>query len=430
MNYKETCDYLFCQTANFEHQGQTGYKASLDNMLKIDQHYGHPHRNFRCIHVTGTNGKGSVSHSLAAVLQAYGYKVGLYTSPHVLNFNERIRINGKPISEDYVVSFVEEGRNSFEAIGCTFFEIATAMAFKYFSDEHIDMAVVEVGLGGRLDSTNIITPILSVITNVSLEHTQILGKTIGQIAFEKGGIIKEGIPVVIGEATSESRPVFESLAQQRHAPIRFAEDEQEILSATLMDNGSGISYETLNWGTFQGVLYGTYQIRNTRTILSAINEMVELGIIERQLATISEAFLHVSDLTGLMARWQIVGTAPTVICDIGHNTAAWEQLGKQLAALKGGKLHIIFGMVSDKDVSGVLALAPKNATYYFTQPTTHRALPVTSLKEAAQRSGLSGECYATVAEAFAAAQKTALKNDYIFVGGSNYVVSDFLKTRV
>lgn len=430
MTYQETCEWLFCKTANFEHQGQTGYKASLDNMLRLDDHYGHPHRDFKCIHVTGTNGKGSVSHTLAAILQSGGYKVGLYTSPHVLDFSERIRINGAPINQDYVVRFVEEGRKLFETIGCTFFEIATAMAFKYFSDEQIDIAVVEVGLGGRLDSTNIITPVLSVITNVSLEHTQILGKTVEQIAFEKGGIIKDGVPVVIGETSPESRHVFESLAQQRHAPIRFAEDEQEMLSATLMADSSVISYETANWGTFNGELYGNYQIKNTHTILCAADVLVGLGIVKRQKKVVKEAFAHVSELTGLMARWQTVSTSPTVICDIGHNIAAWENLGKQLAALKGGKLHIVFGMVSDKDVNGVLALAPKNATYYFTQPSTHRALPVERLQEAASLSGLSGVCYETVEEAFAAAQKAARKSDFIFVGGSNYVVADFLKKGV
>ncbi len=430
MTYQETCEWLFCKTANFEHQGQAGYKASLDNMLQLDDHYGHPHRDFKCIHVTGTNGKGSVSHTLAAILQSGGYKVGLYTSPHVLDFSERIRINGTPINQDYVVRFVEEGRKQFEIIGCTFFEIATAMAFKYFSDEQIDIAVVEVGLGGRLDSTNIITPVLSVITNVSLEHTQILGKTVEQIAFEKGGIIKDGVPVVIGETSPESRHVFESLAQQRHAPIRFAEDEQEIRSATLMADSSVISYKTAHWGTFIGELYGNYQIKNTRTILCAADVLVGLGIVKRQKKVVKEAFAHVSELTGLMARWQTVSTSPTVICDIGHNIAAWENLGKQLAALKGGKLHIVFGMVSDKDVNGVLALAPKNATYYFTQPSTHRALPVERLQEAASLSGLTGDCYETVEEAFAAAQKAARKSDFIFVGGSNYVVADFLKKGV
>ena len=430
MTYQETCEWLFCKTANFEHQGQMGYKASLDNMLRLDDHYDHPHRDFKCIHVTGTNGKGSVSHTLAAILQSGGYKVGLYTSPHVLDFSERIRINGAPINQDYVVRFVEEGRKQFETIGCTFFEIATAMAFKYFSDEQIDIAVVEVGLGGRLDSTNIITPVLSVITNVSLEHTQILGKTVEQIAFEKGGIIKDGVPVVIGETSPESRHVFESLAQQRHAPIRFAEDEQEMLSATLMADSSVISYETAHWGTFNGELHGNYQIKNTRTILCAADVLVGLGIVKRQKKVVKEAFAHVSELTGLMARWQTVSTSPTVICDIGHNIAAWENLGKQLAALKGGKLHIVFGMVSDKDVNGVLALAPKNATYYFTQPSTHRALPVERLQEAASLSGLSGDCYETVEEAFAAAQEAARKSDFIFVGGSNYVVADFLKKGV
>lgn len=430
MNYAETCDYMFCQTANFEHQGNTGYKPGLDSMLRLDDLYGHPHRSYRCIHVTGTNGKGSVSHTLAAVLQKCGYKVGLYTSPHLLDFSERIRIDGRPIDKDYVVRFVEEGRKHFDAIGSTFFEIATAMALKYFSEEHVDIAVIEVGLGGRLDSTNIIRPVLSVITNVSLEHTQILGNTVGEIAFEKGGIIKDHTPVVIGEASAEARTVFESLAREHHAPIRFADDEQEVTAAATTPDGCAISYETVHWGAFTGQLTGDYQIRNTRTILCAVDELARQGIVSRQTACVGEAFASVGSLTGLMARWQKVADAPTVICDIGHNTAAWQNLGRQLQALKGGRLHIVFGMVGDKDYNSVLALAPKTATYYFTQPSTHRALPVAKLTEAARRLGLAGQSYTTVSEAFEAAKKAAAKSDFIFVGGSNYVVADFMKIGV
>ena len=438
MNYEETCEWLFCKTANFEHQGQTGYKASLDNMLKLDEHYGHPHRKFKCIHIAGTNGKGSVSHTLAAILQVCGYKVGLYTSPHLVNFNERIRVNGQPVSEEYVKEFVEEGKNFFESLSNTFFEIATAMAFKYFSDSDVDIAVIEVGLGGRLDSTNIITPILSVITNVGLDHTQILGASVEQIAMEKAGIIKNGIPVVIGETLPETRPIFEALAQENHSPVTYAEEDDEVISAEQMSDGSGIYYKTAHLGEFKGQLCGTYQIRNTRTILCAAKALAKMGylceptaqqtwiIIQKE---VKDAFLHVTEMTGLKGRWQTMRTSPTVICDIGHNPAAWEYLSKQLNALEGGQLHIVFGLVSDKDVYGIMSLMPKNAIYYFTKPGTSRALPEQSLQIFGQQFGLAGECYATVKEAYHTAIRAAENNDFIFVGGSNYVVAEFLKTR-
>jgi dihydrofolate synthase/folylpolyglutamate synthase len=438
MTYEETCDWLFNQTANYESQGQGGYKASLDNMLKLDEHYGNPHKSFRCIHIGGTNGKGSVSHTIASILQICGYKVGLYTSPHLLDFSERIRVNGQPIKQEYVSQFVEEGKDFFEQLGNTFFEIATEMAFCYFKDCDIDIAVVEVGLGGRLDSTNIITPILSVITNVSLDHTRILGSSVEQIAVEKGGIIKDTIPVVIGEASAEIRPIFDALAQQCDAPIIYAEDNEEILSAEILKDGSGIYYETAHAGMFKGQLGGDYQIKNTRTIISALKELMNQGyLIEPESANakiavqkeISEAFLHVSEITGLQGRWQIIRTSPTVICDIGHNVAAWEQLNKQLETVECNHLHIIFGMVDDKDVYGVMSLLPKKATYYFTKPSTKRGLPEQSVQVFGQQFGLNGESYPTVAEAYSAAMRAAENNDIIFVGGSNYVVADFLNTR-
>lgn len=439
MTYEETCDWLFHQIANFESQGQSGYKASLDNMLKLDEHYGSPHKSFRSIHIAGTNGKGSVSHTIAAMLQTCGYRVGLYTSPHLIDFSERIRINGQLIKEEYVTTFVDEGKQLFEQLGNTFFEIATEMAFCYFKDNDIDIAVVEVGLGGRLDSTNIITPVLSVITNVSLDHTQLLGSSVEQIAMEKGGIIKDTIPVVIGEASAEVRPVFEALAQQCDAPIIYAEDNNEIVSAEMMADGSGIFYKTEHVGSFKGELCGSYQVKNTHTILTALGELMNQGYLcipstdDVQIAIqkeISSAFLHVCEITGLQGRWQTVRTTPTVICDIGHNVAAWERISQQLNSLECQHLHIVFGMVEDKDVYGVMSLLPKNATYYFTKPSTKRGLNEQSLLVFGQQFGLAGECYPNVEDAYSAAIRTAEKKDIIFIGGSNYVVSDFLKTRV
>ena len=439
MTYEETCEYLFHQTANYESQGQNGYKPGLDNMMRLDEHYKKPHRNFKSIHIAGTNGKGSVSHTLSAMLQVCGYKVGLYTSPHLLDFSERIRINGQPISEDYVTNFVEDGKELFDSIGATFFEIATAMAFKYFSDNDIDIAVVEVGLGGRLDSTNIITPIVSIITNVSLDHTKILGDSVEQIAIEKGGIIKDTIPVVIGEASPEIRPIFEELAKMCDAPIYYAEDNDEIISGEFLPVDSSIYYKTRHLGEFKGQLCGLYQIANTRTIITTFKELEKQGylsspinpdtviVVQRE---ISEAFLNVCEITGLRGRWQTVRTSPTVVCDIGHNVGAWQYLSKQLSSVNCSQMHIVFGMVDDKDIYGVLALLPKQATYYFTKANTNRALSEQSVQIFAQQFDLIGESYPTVEEAYSAALKAADSKDFIFVGGSNYVVADFLKIVV
>ena len=437
MNYQETCDYLFSQTANFEQQGASGYKPGLDTSMALDEHYGHPHEHFRSIHVAGTNGKGSVSHLMAAQLQGCGYSVGLYTSPHIIDFSERIRVNGKPISEEYVVAFVEEGRDFFEQQKATFFEIATAMAFKYFKDMDVDIAIVEVGLGGRLDSTNIITPILSVITNVSLDHTQLLGDSVEQIAMEKGGIIKRGVPVVIGETTPETRMVFDALAQEANAPIIFAEDEQEIVSWRLTPDGY-MHYTAKHLGEFDCELTGDYQPRNMNTVVVALHKVVDLGYMcdciepenNRKIqGEMNRAFRNVVKSTGLQGRWQTVRRNPTVVCDTGHNPGAWEYLSRQLAAVKCRKLRIIFGMMEDKDVYSVMSLLPKDATYFFTKGSTKRALPETSLKVFAEQFGLKGDCYPTVEQAYKAAMDRASSEDFIFIGGSNYVVADFMKTR-
>ncbi len=438
MNYKEVTEYLFEQTPNYEKQGQSGYKEGLGNTDVLDEHFGHPHRNFKSIHIAGTNGKGSCSHTLAAHLQTCGYKVGLYTSPHLLDFRERIRINGMPVSENYVVEFVTKNKELFDSLHASFFEITTAMAFKYFSDREIDIAVVEVGLGGRLDCTNVITPLVSVITNISLDHTEMLGNSLEQIAMEKGGIIKPGVPVVIGEATPETRMVFDSLAKDAGAPIVYAEDEQEIISSTPRSNG-GFHYVTNHLGEIDGELGGIYQPKNTNTVLNVLKVLMRKGYLchcetEETLRKVNHE-LNVSlgkvcKLTGLMGRWQTIQTAPLVVCDTGHNVGGWQYLSKQLANIECDHMHIVFGMMEDKDVYGVLELMPKTATYYFTKPQSKRAMSEQSLQVFAHQIGLQGNAYPTVKEAIAAAMKQARANDFVFVGGSNYVVAEFLRTRI
>ena len=435
MNYEETCQYLFSQLPMFEKQGASGYKEGLENSLALDCHFGNPHRHFRTIHVAGTNGKGSCSHTLAAVLQSYGYKVGLYTSPHLADFRERIRVNGRPVTKKFVMDFVKNEQAFFEPLHPTFFELATAMAFKYFSEKKVDIAVVEVGLGGRLDCTNIITPLLSVITNISFDHTQFLGNTLALIAAEKAGIIKPGIPVVIGEANEETRPVFKTKAQEAGAPILFAEDEPEVLSAKPVAHGR-LCYKTRHDGKIVGELGGLYQAKNTNTILCAIHELERLGCLGKAdkpsdsrkcRQAVLKGFEQVCELTGLQGRWQTVSTKPLVICDTGHNLGGWQYLSEQLKSIKCQKMHIVFGMVDDKDVDHVMALLPPHATYYFTKANNHRAIPEDALLQKGKANGLKGKAFRTVSEAYHAAIEAAKKDDFVFVGGSSYVVADFLK---
>lgn len=437
MNYQETLDYLFNQTPSFEHQGVSGYKEGLENTIKLDEHFNHPHEHFRSIHIAGTNGKGSVANLIAAELQVCGYRVGLYTSPHVVDFRERIRVNGIPVPEEYVEKFVETNKEFFDSLNPTFFELTTAMAFKYFKDTNVDIAVVEVGLGGRLDCTNIITPILSIITNISLDHTQLLGASVEQIAMEKGGIIKRGIPVIIGEATPETRMVFDALAAEANAPIVYAEDEQEIESYEEKDGY--IYYKCKHLADFSCELCGSFQPKNMNTVVTAMHKMVDIGYLAdvstgeenaKIASEMNQAFRNVTKLTGLTARWQVVRKNPTVICDTGHNPGAWQYLGPQLEALNCRELRIVFGIVEDKDIYGVMALLPKNATYFFTKGSTKRAFSEASLKVFGEQFGLKGESYPTVDAAYRAAMQGATSEDVIFVGGSTYVVSDFLKSRI
>lgn len=424
MNYLETVNYLFNIAPVFEHIGASAYKEGLDNTYLLDEHFGHPHRKFKSIHIAGTNGKGSCSHTLAAILQNDGYKVGLYTSPHIMDFRERIKINGECISKEYVIEFVNQEKSLFEKIHPSFFEVTTALAFKYFAEQHVDYAIIEVGLGGRLDCTNIITPILSIITNISFDHTNFLGNTLEKIAKEKAGIIKPNIPVIIGETTNETKPVFKTCAESMNAEIIYADENDEIISFTMNEDG-GITYNTRSFGIIQGELGGLYQKKNTNTILHAVRFLYNQHIIKNT-GSINNGFYNVCRLTGLIGRWQKIGSNPSVICDTGHNVGGWTYISRQLQLQKYNKLHIVFGMVNDKDVDGVMCLLPKNAHYYFTKPQSKRAIPEKDIQRKAMTHGLAGDCYNDVPSAYTAAKKMATPDDMIFIGGSSYIVSDLL----
>lgn len=416
MNYQETIEYLFNSTPVFEKIGAKAYKPGLQTTFALDEHFGHPHQKYKTIHIAGTNGKGSSSHTLAAILQSQGYKVGLYTSPHLVDFRERIRVNGECVPEQYVIDFVEENRAFFEPLHPSFFELTTAMALKYFAEQKVDYAVIEVGLGGRLDCTNIITPILSIITNISFDHTQFLGNTLAEIAGEKAGIIKPGVPVVIGEYLPETRTVFEKKAKSENAPILFAQD----FDADHLESSENCDVDM--------ELKGSYQERNKKTILTALHILRQKLAISDE--AIREGFAHVCELTGLRGRWEKLNDAPLTICDTGHNLAGWNYLAPQINSVKAETKHIVFGMVDDKDVAHVLQLLKEKmenrVKYYWTQPSTKRAIPVEELSELALKLGLHGETYLSVKKAYNAALKNAEKDDFVFVGGSSYVVADLL----
>lgn len=426
MTYQETLTYLYNSAPLFQHVGKAAYKEGLENTLALDEYFGHPHRKFRTIHVAGTNGKGSCSHTLAAILQSAGYRVGLYTSPHLVDFRERIRINGIPVSQEFVVDFVDKHRSFFEPLHPSFFELATAMAFHYFATQQVDVAVIEVGLGGRLDCTNIIHPDLCLITNISFDHVQFLGNTLAKIAGEKAGIIKPSVPVVIGETTPETKPVFQQKAAQVNAPIFFAEEEHPLLSA-LHDESGNYVYQTTRYHDLKGELGGICQEKNTNTLLTALPLLEQQGYHITE-TDIRNGFAHVCELTGLMGRWQKLSSHPTIVCDTGHNVGGIQYIVKQLSFQKYKQLHIVMGMVNDKDISGVLAMLPKDAIYYFTQASVQRALPAEKVKELASSYGLSGNAYPDVKTAVEAAQKRTDADDFIFVGGSSFIVADLLST--
>lgn len=424
MTYSETLNYLYTQTPAFQQVGGSAYKPGLDNSLRLDAIFDAPHRRYKTIHVGGTNGKGSTSHLLAAVLQQSGYKVGLYTSPHLVDFRERIRVNGKMIPETYVIDFVKKYRADFEPINPSFFELTMEMAFLYFAEQKVDVAIVEVGLGGRLDSTNIISPDLCIITNIGVDHTQFLGSTLREIATEKAGIIKPKTPVVIGESgNDEVKQVFIEKAKSVNASIYFAEQEMNNLVSKRADNGWVFTND--EYKNLPNQLTGFAQEKNAKTVLTAVVQLKKLGYKIPQRAVYS-GFEKVIDLTGLRGRWQTLQEKPKTVCDIAHNAHGIRYVTEQLQTEKYMRLHIVFGMASDKDTSTVLSLLPQNAIYYFTKPSVDRGMNEKTLAEQASAFSLQGETYPTVPQAVAAAQKNADENDFIFIGGSNFIVADAL----
>lgn len=404
MNYQETTEWLFSQLPMFQTQGAIAYKNDLSNIILLDNHLKSPHKNFKTIHVAGTNGKGSTSSLLASVLQESGLKVGLYTSPHLKDFRERIKINGKLIPEKFVIDFTADNKLFFEQNSLSFFEMTVGMAFQYFSQEKVDIAVIEVGMGGRLDATNIISPLLSIITNIGLDHTQFLGNTLAQIAFEKGGIIKENIPVVIGESTKQTKLVFNELAKAKNTSIIFAED---------------LTHENLPCA-----LLGDYQIKNKKTVLTAIEKLKpHINISQKN---ILDGFMNVIKNTGLLGRWQLLNKEPKVICDTAHNTHGLKIVLDQIKKEKFNTLHFILGFVNDKDIDSVLPLFPKNAKYYFCSPNIFRGLDAAILQEKARKHSLKGNIYNSTTEAYNKAIQSAQKEDFIYVGGSNFIVAEIL----
>lgn len=425
MNYKETITYLFNAAPLFQQVGAKAYKEGLSNTHLLDEHFHHPHTHYQTIHVAGTNGKGSCAHTIAAMLQHHGLKVGLYTSPHLVDFRERIRVNGEMIPEEYVVDFVEKERSFFEPLHPSFFELTTAMALKYFADREVDVAVIEVGLGGRLDCTNIITPRLSIITNISFDHTQFLGDTLAKIASEKAGIIKKGIPVVIGEYNEETRPVFQEKASTVDAPITFAEDTQEISSSSLTEDGLRL-YKTKSWGEVVGELTGECQIKNANTLLHAAKILMPIFDLTKE--DVLYAFRHVCEMTGLQGRWQILQHKPMVVCDTGHNVGGWQYIGHQLKEIEKryARVHIVFGMANDKDINHVLSQLPKDAVCYWTKASVHRAMDEHKVERVAKEHGLEGQTFDNVLAAYQEAMQCATEDDFIYVGGSSFVVADLL----
>ena len=423
MTYSEAIQYLYDSAPAFHLVGASAYKPGLDNTIALMEHLGNPHTKFRSIHVAGTNGKGSTSHLIAAVLQAAGYKVGLYTSPHLVDFRERIRINGQMIPEVKVVRFVEDHRTFLDQIKPSFFETTMALAFDYFAQQQVDIAVVEVGLGGRLDSTNIITPLLSVITNIGYDHTEFLGHTLKDIAREKAGIIKHGVPCVIGETDEETMPVFIEAAQRN---CIYGEGLETTDCRIWFADQCGFMRKRRLREAPTCQLQGLYQEKNQQTAYVALQVLRNYSPLNAKLSTLNirEGFARVCSLTGLRGRWEILNEKPLTICDTGHNSHGIKYVAEQLAILHNthSTLHIVFGMVSDKDVDVVLSLLPKEAHYYFTQAQTHRAIPATEL---VAKLG-SGRAFTSVDQAVRAAQKEATDKDIIFIGGSNYVVGEAL----
>lgn len=404
MTYQETVQWMFVQLPVYQLQGASAYKADLINTLLLTDHLGHPEREVKAIHIAGTNGKGSVSNMLASILQEAGYKTGLYTSPHLKDFRERIKINGQDIPEDFVTDFIATNKPFFEAHDLSFFEMTVGLAFDYFRQEKVDVAIIETGLGGRLDSTNVITPLLSVITNIGMDHIQFLGDTLTAIAGEKAGIIKHGVPAVLGEYTDETKPVFVAKADAVKTKLYFASDEVKE--------------------DYPSDLLGDYQVQNRKTVLKSVELLQDHFTISEE--NIKEGLLHVARNTGFMGRWQQIHANPTAIADTAHNSHGLKIVMPQLQNQKFETLHIVLGVVNDKDLPGILPLFPKDAVYYFSKPNVPRGLDAKILKESAESFGLKGEIYLSVPDAYAAALRNSTENDFIYVGGSTFVVAEVL----
>lgn len=427
MTYAQTLEYLYTSLPVFQHIGASAYKPGLENTAHFIEHLGNPHTRFRSVHVGGTNGKGSTSHLLAGVLMEAGYRVGLYTSPHLVDFRERIRVNGEMIPQSEVVDFVEFHKGKMEELGLTFFEMTVGLAFDWFARSGVEIAVVEVGLGGRLDSTNIITPLVSIITNIGLDHTALLGDTIAQIAGEKAGIIKAGVPVVVGERDPESAPVFEHRAEQVGTRVLFAQDLYRCVGVQPCDGGQRIDVENLVDGSHRTLaidLAGDYQRKNILGVVAVVDLLNKGGEVVVSHSDLERGLESAASRTGLQGRWQIVATDPTTICDTGHNEHGLRLVLEQLSHQQYDTLYMVLGFVSDKDLTKILPLLPRTAHYIFTSPSIARALPAADLYAVATDEGLRGEVVPTVGEAYLRARELAGNQDLIFVGGSTFTVAD------
>jgi len=426
MDYQQTLAYLYAKLPMFTRIGVSAYKKDIDNTIKFCKHLNHPEKKFKSVHIAGTNGKGSTSHILAAILQQAGYKTGLYTSPHLKDFRERIKINGEMISKQEVVIFVEENKVFIEEISPSFFEATVGLAFEHFAKHKVDIAIIEVGLGGRLDSTNVISPEVSVITNISMDHMDILGDTLQKIAFEKAGIIKKNTPVIIGEYQEEVKQVFIDKAKEQNAELIFATNQWHYKDSKIVNGKREIEIYDKEKGLNLALdLTGTYQIKNIKTVLSTVNQLKKKGF-EIDDAILISALSQVKKLTGLMGRWQTLAENPLVICDTGHNEDGIKEVLNNINLTKFDHLHFVIGMVKDKDISKILSFLPTDATYYFCAPKLERAKPADQLKEEASKFNLKGLAYADVETAIKAAKEIAKPNDFIFIGGSTFVVAEAL----
>lgn len=422
MNYQEAIQFLYDRLPVFHIVGGTAYKPGLENTIRLMEVLDNPHLKFKAIHVAGTNGKGSVSHYMAAILQQAGFKVGLYTSPHLVDFRERIRIDGVMIDEQYVVNFINTHLSAVENIQPSFFELTMAMAFSYFADQQVDIAVIEVGLGGRLDSTNIILPELSIITNIGFDHVEFLGDTLAKIATEKAGIIKQHVPVVIGETVPETKAVFEKKAAEMESTITFA---SEVKNVKFKEFSKGKMIFELDKEPYLSGLSGVYQLKNIATVLTAVDQLNEINM-PIEAAAVKSGLENVCEITGLRGRWELIQTRPTVIADTGHNVHGIQQVVNQLKYQSYQSLRIIIGMVNDKDIAGVLSLLPKEAIYYFTQAQTQRALSAVELKQKALDHELVGNSFDSIQDAVRVAISDSDENDLVLITGSNFVVGEAL----